>query len=139
MSTPLEVLDQRIRELCEAIVAQEGFAELYRKTDAFLRDEGAKYQFSILNDVGGYLQQKQALGAELTEEEVGHYEGLRKAALEKAVIARLEKLKGETEKASQLVAVGASKPSEKLRAEELAAYTVTANVLLNLDETVTRP
>jgi cell fate (sporulation/competence/biofilm development) regulator YlbF (YheA/YmcA/DUF963 family) len=86
MSTPLEVLDQRIRELCEAIVAQDGFSELYRKTDAFLRDEGAKYQFSILNDVGGYLQQKQALGAELTEEEVGHYEGLRKAALEKAVI-----------------------------------------------------
>ncbi len=86
MSTPVEVLDQRIRELCEAIVAQEGFADLHRKTDAFLRDEGAKYQFSILNDVGGYLQQKQALGAELSEDEVGHYEGLRKAALEKSVI-----------------------------------------------------
>jgi hypothetical protein len=48
-------------------------------------------------------------------------------------------MRGESEKASQLVAVGDSKPSEKLRVEELAAYTVTANVLLNLDETVTRP
>ncbi len=60
-------------------------------------------------------------------------------SLTKRLLARLEKMKGETEKASQLVGVGASKPSEKLRAEELAAYTVTANVLLNLDETVTRP
>jgi hypothetical protein len=60
-------------------------------------------------------------------------------SLTKRLMARLEKMRGESEKASQLVAVGDSKPSEKLRVEELAAYTVTANVLLNLDETVTRP
>jgi hypothetical protein len=60
-------------------------------------------------------------------------------SLTKRLMARLEKMRGESEKALQLVAVGDSKPSEKLRVEELAAYTVTANVLLNLDETVTRP
>jgi hypothetical protein len=60
-------------------------------------------------------------------------------SLTKRLLARLEKMRGEAEKALQLVAVGESKPSDQLRAEELAAYTVTANVLLNLDETVTRP
>lgn len=39
---------------------------------------------------------------------------------------------------AQLIAQGASKPNPALNAAELAAYTVTANVLLNLDETVTR-
>jgi hypothetical protein len=42
------------------------------------------------------------------------------------------------ETASQLISQGASKPNPALNAAELAAYTVTANVLLNLDETVTR-
>jgi hypothetical protein len=60
-------------------------------------------------------------------------------SLTKRLLARLQKMGGEAEKAAQLVSVGDSKPSDKLRAEELAAYTVTANVLLNLDETVTRP
>ena len=60
-------------------------------------------------------------------------------SLTKRLLVRLQKMGGEAEKAAQLVSVGDSKPSDKLRAEELAAYTVTANVLLNLDETVTRP
>ena len=60
-------------------------------------------------------------------------------SLTKRLTARLEKLQTHPEDARQLVSLGDSKPSEKLRVEELAAYTLTANVLLNLDETVTRP
>jgi len=71
---------------------------------------------------------------------VGHApDGFEREALTKRLMARLERMRGESEKASQLVSVGESKASEQLKAEELAAYTVTANVLLNLDETVTRP
>jgi len=40
--------------------------------------------------------------------------------------------------AQKLTAVGESKPSPRLKAEELAAYTLAANVLLNLDEVLTR-
>ncbi len=40
--------------------------------------------------------------------------------------------------AKQLVSVGESKPRAGLAEGELAAYTLIANMLLNLDETVTR-
>ncbi len=40
--------------------------------------------------------------------------------------------------AKQLLTIGESKPDSKFSPEELAAYTLTANVLLNLDEVVTR-
>ena len=42
------------------------------------------------------------------------------------------------ESATQLLATGESKPDSKFNVEELAAYALTANVLLNLDEVVTR-
>ena len=40
--------------------------------------------------------------------------------------------------AKQLIVLGESKASASLDSAELAAYTLTANVLLNLDEVVTR-
>lgn len=42
------------------------------------------------------------------------------------------------EAAKSLLAVGRSKPDESLDPAELAAYTAVANILLNLDETVTK-
>ena len=40
--------------------------------------------------------------------------------------------------AKQLISFGESKPKAELRPAELAAYTMVANVILNLDETVTK-
>ncbi len=51
---------------------------------------------------------------------------------------RLGKYQQQADAAKQLVSLGATAPDAKLSATELAAYTVTANVLLNLDEVVTR-
>ena len=64
-------------------------------------------------------------------------------AEETAVLAAgLEKRRArfqENEDAAQkLITIGAAKPDPNLDVSELAAYTVTANVLLNLDEVVTR-
>jgi hypothetical protein len=57
----------------------------------------------------------------------------------KRLKARLERLAPDDNASRQLVAVGNSKAADTIPAAELAAYTVTANVLLNLDETVSRP
>lgn len=57
----------------------------------------------------------------------------------KRLNSRLERLAPDDSAAQQIVAVGNSKATDKISAVELAAYTVTANVLLNLDETVSRP
>lgn len=51
---------------------------------------------------------------------------------------RLVAFQQNTAAATELISQGASKPNANLSAAELAAYTVTANVLLNLDEVVTR-
>jgi len=52
--------------------------------------------------------------------------------------ARLARYQADEAGAQQLIAFGKSKPDAKANPPELAAYTLTANVLLNLDEVITR-
>jgi hypothetical protein len=58
--------------------------------------------------------------------------------LKKGLEQRLTRYRQSPETARELVKQGESKPDEALDVSELAAYTTTANVLLNLDEVVTR-
>jgi hypothetical protein len=51
---------------------------------------------------------------------------------------RLAEFKASPEAAIKLITTGASKPDASLNPSELAAYTLTASVLLNLDRTITR-
>ena len=51
---------------------------------------------------------------------------------------RMASFKADPEGAKQLMGFGERKPDAKLDVPELAAYSMTANVLLNLDEVVTR-
>ena len=55
----LKPIAKGTNQLCEAIVSQEGFAELFQKIDAFINDEKLKYEYSMLNERGALLQQKQ--------------------------------------------------------------------------------
>ena len=50
----------------------------------------------------------------------------------------LEEFKGSPESAAKLLSVGESPRDEKLDANELAAWTLVAHLLLNLSETITR-
>ncbi len=58
--------------------------------------------------------------------------------LEKQLKTNIEHYASDVDLAKKLVQVGESKPNEKLDAVELASYTLIANTLLNLDETLTR-
>ncbi|MGV3661227.1 MAG: PSD1 and planctomycete cytochrome C domain-containing protein [Prosthecobacter sp.] len=51
---------------------------------------------------------------------------------------RLAQYKQDTEAATKLITTGASKADASLNPSELAAYTMTASILLNLDRTITR-
>jgi hypothetical protein len=51
---------------------------------------------------------------------------------------RLAKFKASPDAAKQLISYGASKADPHLDPLELAAYTMTANVIMNLDEVVTK-
>ena len=51
----------------------------------------------------------------------------------------LARFQMDPESATQVIAVGESKPRGKFEPAELATYTLIANLMLNLDETITRP
>jgi len=52
--------------------------------------------------------------------------------------AGLAKFEADKEAATKLINVGESKPDEKLDTSQLAAWTMVANLILNLDETITK-
>lgn len=54
----------------------------------------------------------------------------------KALDDHAARYRSDQEAASQLVAYGESKPDESIDSRELAAYTLVANLILNLDETL---
>jgi len=58
--------------------------------------------------------------------------------LTEGLTADLTRLRQNVEAAMRLISFGESKPPPGLDPAELAAYTLTANILLNLDEVVTR-
>jgi len=52
--------------------------------------------------------------------------------------AHLAKFQGDKEAAAKLIQIGESKPDDRLDPSELATWTMIGNLLLNLDETVTK-
>lgn len=82
-SSPInfDVIESKTRELCQIIVEQAGFQTVFEKLSAFMADEGLKFQYQSINDLGGLLQQKQNAGLDLTEEEITQFEKLRNGFL----------------------------------------------------------
>ena len=60
------------------------------------------------------------------------------SVLTKAIDSYRADFKARPEAAKEMLTAGASPPSSGFPASELAAWTTLANVLLNLDETITR-
>jgi hypothetical protein len=67
-----------------------------------------------------------------------HPSSSEKAVLKEALQKYLAKYEKDAEAAKKLLAVGESPLNEKLNASELAAYTMVASLLLNLDETLNK-
>jgi len=108
---------------------------------------------SLLNEVT-YIEAARRLGERMMKEGGAtpedrivwafRYATARKPTPEETVVlvkglqSRIARYKADAEMAKKLITQGSSKPDETLDPAELAAYTTTANVLLNLDEVVTR-
>ena len=58
--------------------------------------------------------------------------------LQRVFDAQLKTFQSQADAAEKLLAYGEAPRNKQLEANELAAYTMVANVLLNLDETVTK-
>jgi cell fate (sporulation/competence/biofilm development) regulator YlbF (YheA/YmcA/DUF963 family) len=93
----------KTRELCQAILDRPDFGEMRRKLDAFMADEMAKFQYQMLNDRGGVLQQKQMNGTPITDEEIGQFEALREGFLKNPVASDFLSAQDELQKLQEMV------------------------------------
>ena len=79
------VIQQKTRELCQAIIDQPDFQTIRRQVDAFLADESVKVQYQELSDRGAMLQHKQQTGMPLDMTEIADFEKKREAFLNSPV------------------------------------------------------
>ena len=78
-------IQQKTRELCQAIIEQPDFQTIRRRVDAFLADESIKVQYQELSDRGAMLQHKQQTGMPLDMTEISDFEKRREAFLSSPV------------------------------------------------------
>lgn len=70
---------------------------------------------------------------------LGRYPAARETRIIEQTLAKhLASFRGQPEEAQKAISYGESKPDEKLDPAELAAWTMVANLVLNLDELVTK-
>ncbi len=107
----------------------------------------------LLNDPV-YVEAARALGQRIMREGGGQFEARMRFAfklclarppmpnemnvLERIYTGQLKNFREDTEAAKKLIQAGESKPASDLDPGELAAWTAIGNVLLNLDETITK-
>src|SRR5262249_31631938 len=93
------------------------------------------------------LAERMMREAKTTEERIAYAFGLATARtptegeivlLRRVSETQLAEYRKDAKKALRLLAVGESKRNEKLDPAELAAWTIVASAILNLDETVTK-
>jgi cell fate (sporulation/competence/biofilm development) regulator YlbF (YheA/YmcA/DUF963 family) len=76
---------EQTQALCRAILDRPDFAGLRGKIDAFMGDELSKFQYQMLNERAGLLQQKQGMGVALTTEEIAQFEAVRDTFMKNTV------------------------------------------------------
>ena len=85
MTTTQDSVQQKTRELCQAIVDQPDFQAMRRQVEAFLSDETAKTQYQTVMEKGELLQHKQNMGAPLSNDEITEFEKERDALVNNPV------------------------------------------------------
>jgi len=74
-----DLIAQKTRELCEAIVQQPEFKNIRRQLDTFMADPKAQQQYESLSDKGRHLQHKQSQGLQLAPAEISAFDSEREA------------------------------------------------------------
>lgn len=84
-TTQESVIDQKTRELCQAILDQPNIRSARQRIETFVADEKARTQYEGLMAKGQALQQKQQRSQQLTGEEIGAFEKERETLLSNPV------------------------------------------------------
>lgn len=78
-------VQQKTRELCEAILAEPAVASIRQRIDTFMADGQARSQYETLMMKGQALQEKQQRSLPLSGEEISDFERQREAMLNNSV------------------------------------------------------
>src|SRR5215472_5728164 len=81
IATEQNVVLQKTKELCQAILDQPEYQKVREGLDAFLSDDAVRGQYQALSEKGEYLQHKQQTGGQLGDEEIAEFERERQAFL----------------------------------------------------------
>jgi len=79
------VIEDKARELCEAIVAQPQWTSIRNRIETFLSDDKTRGQFDAVNNQGQSLHEKQHSGQPLNGQEIADFERQRDALLQNPV------------------------------------------------------
>lgn len=79
------VIIEKTKALCQAIVDQPGMTSLRQRIDVFLAGATARSQYETVVNKGQALQEKQAQGRQLESSEIADFEKQHEALLHKPV------------------------------------------------------
>jgi cell fate (sporulation/competence/biofilm development) regulator YlbF (YheA/YmcA/DUF963 family) len=90
-------LGEKIRELCEALLQDDGVQGARERIERFLQNPDATRSYAKLANLSESLQQKQAQGGEITEEEGQAFESLREEVLNNPAVQEFAEARGTLE------------------------------------------
>jgi len=79
------VILEKTKELCHAIVTEPGMVSIRQRIDTFLADAGARGQYETVTSKGQALHEKQHRGQPLDNAEISDFEKHRDALLQNPV------------------------------------------------------
>lgn len=120
MPTQIEenVITQKTRELCQALLDQPDVRAMRQKIDAFLANDQVRGQYDALMMKGQMLQQKQQAGMQLDRAEIDAFEKLRESFLNDPVAKGFLDAQEDMNKMQQSVANYVTKTFELGRVPE---------------------
>ena len=73
-TTGTSQVQQKTKELCQAILDQPEFQKIRQGIEAFMGDDAVRGQYQRLSEKGEHLQSKQQGGGQLTDQEIAEFE-----------------------------------------------------------------
>ncbi len=87
-------LGEKIRELCEALLQDDGVQGARERIERFLQNTEATRAYAKLANLSDSLHQKQSQGEEVTEEEAETFEALREEVMENPAVQDFAEARG---------------------------------------------
>ncbi len=105
-------LGEKIRELCEALLQDDGVQGARDRVERFLQNPDATRTYAKLASLSESLQQKQMQGEEITEEEGQGFEALREEVLSNPAVQEFAEARGTLEEIQNTIMAYVSRTFE---------------------------